>query len=160
MRIGARVHDAQQALERPSSTVGPGRTLYRLPGLMVCSMDGLPLPPAQHAQPGGCRPPAAQRGRDPDDEYRGPRPRDDVPRTSTVRQRFPACASERTIHICTRSPLSYRRELVGDVELMDRGRTFSRSLPRSERGRDFLPHASEDWERRRSRSPDRPGEDL
>jgi hypothetical protein len=115
-------------------------------------LDGRPAP-AQHAQPGGCRLPAARRNRDPDDEYRRPRPQDDVPRTSKVRQRFPAYASERAIHIRTRSPPSYRRALVGDVELMDRGRTFNRSPLRSEHGRDFLPHASEDWERRRSRSP-------
>lgn len=36
---------------------------------------------------------------------------------------------------------------------MDRGRAFSRSSTRGPRGRDFLPHATEEWERRRSRSP-------
>lgn len=37
--------------------------------------------------------------------------------------------------------------------MLDRGRPSSRSPRRSVRGREALQHASEDWERRRSRSP-------
>jgi hypothetical protein len=40
---------------------------------------------------------------------------------------------------------------------MDPGRDLSRSPVRTGRGRDYIPHASEDWERRRSRSPVRRG---
>jgi hypothetical protein len=42
---------------------------------------------------------------------------------------------------------------AGEGEFLDRGRSWSRSPSRSARGRELLQHASEDWERRRSRSP-------
>jgi hypothetical protein len=51
--------------------------------------------------------------------------------------------------------MDYRRALLdghGD-QALERGRNKHRSPGRRARGRDYIPHASEDWGRRRSRSP-------
>jgi hypothetical protein len=81
-----------------------------------------------------------------DDSRRGPRPREDVQRSSRVRQLFPGCSSERAVCVRTRSPPTYRQALERDLEAMDRGRTLQRSPARSGRERDYLAHATEEWQ--------------
>ncbi|KXG24091.1 hypothetical protein SORBI_3008G184300 [Sorghum bicolor] len=112
-----------------------------------------PLPPRN----GGCRAPAApqkRRDNDPDNDREGPHRRHDAPRSSRVRQLFPGCASDRSVRVQSRSPHPYRRAAgTPELEDLERGRTPCRSLQRSLRARDIIPHAADDWERRRSRSP-------
>lgn len=122
-------------------------------------LDGT-VPQGRRAHPGGCRPPPSVHVRrnddnDEDGNGRGPRPREQPPRTTTVRQLFRGCSSDRSVRVRTRSPPTYRQALMGEQQQMVRGRAEHRSPPRSAREREALAHASEDWERRRSRSPPR-----
>ncbi|TVU04910.1 hypothetical protein EJB05_48054, partial [Eragrostis curvula] len=102
---------------------------------------------------------SARRDRDdPDDDYRGGRrdghrswaeninargrPADDLPRQLRDGGRYR-----------TRSPMPHRRyDDYNDYGNNGRGRGLSRS-PARDRRRDLLPHADDNWERRRSRSP-------
>ena len=113
-----------------------------------------------------CRPPAPplqHRDRDPEDDDRGPRRQPGELKSYRVRQLFPGCASSRSVRIRTQSPSGYRQHgdggwrAVGELDSGGRGRSMVRSPPRTARGRDFIPHAAECWERRRSRSPSRLG---
>lgn len=130
-----------------------------IPFVWTCgTLDGRQAP-GRRAHAGGCRPPPSTHGRrhDYDDNSRRPGPRDAQQRPSMVRQFFPGCSSERSVRVRTRSPPSYRQAVLGGIELMERGRTIHRSPPRSGRERELIEHATvtEDWERRRSRSPPR-----
>lgn len=119
-------------------------------------LDGRPGQ-RRHVQPRGCRPPASTMVRrdDRDDDSRGPRPRDEMSRSSRVQQLFPGCSSERSVRVCTRSPPTYRQAVLAEWEYTGRGRSMEHSPPHSGHVRDVLEHAMEEWERRRSRSPPR-----
>lgn len=121
-------------------------------------LDGRPVP-TRRVRPDGCRAPtmrwAPREDDDDGDDFREPPHRGDVPKSTRVRQLFPSCTSERSVRVRTRSPPTYHRAWNGDQDhaMLDRGRPSSRSPRRSVHGRDALQHASEEWERRRSRSP-------
>ncbi|KXG35743.1 hypothetical protein SORBI_3002G221200 [Sorghum bicolor] len=128
-----------------------------------------------------CRAPTAQHAprhedSDDDDDLREPPRRNNVPRSSRARGFFPNCASERAVRVRSRTPPSYRRKDAGLCRAVDgaglrldgdyyseedgagRGRRLSRSPSAVTRRRDTVQHRSEDWERRRSRSPVRPSQ--
>lgn len=114
----------------------------------------------------GCRDPAIPQHRhdhDHDGDRDGQRHHYDVPRSTKVRQLLTGCASDRSVRVQSRSPHPYRRAAeapAGDGP--GRGRAITRSPGRGGRTRDAIPRASEEWERRRSRSPVRqlmPGDD-
>lgn len=89
---------------------------------------------------------------DHDDNNKGPRPREEVPRFSRVCQLFPGCISKQAVRVRKCSPPTYRWALEGDMEPMDRGHTMQHSPAHSRREREYLQHASEEWEHRRWRS--------
>lgn len=118
-------------------------------------LDGRPSN-ARSLRVAGCRPlvpPHDHRDRDPEDDNRGPYRQQGELRSCRVRQLFPGCASGRPVRIRSQSPSPYQRPGNGDLVAMGRGRSWDRTSPRTARGRDLIPHATEEWERRRSRSP-------
>jgi hypothetical protein len=108
--------------------------------------------PARHASPDGCRTPPKQRAPR-DNDFHEPPCHGDVPKSTRFRQLFPSFTSERSVRIRTWSPPAYHRAWNGDHAMLDQGRPSSYSPRRSARGSEALQHASEDWERRRLRSP-------
>ncbi|KAG0541121.1 hypothetical protein BDA96_03G468800 [Sorghum bicolor] len=86
-------------------------------------------------------------------EPRAPREDDDF--CEPPHQLSPNCSTEaeHSGRVRARSPPAYHMAGATDRAMLDHGRQISRSPERTARGRDALQHASEDWERRRLRSP-------